>query len=164
MELIYEKAVLSDYDEIAKMKDEVKIRIINENLPIWLNGYPANILIEEDLKSDHGRVIKLDNQIIAYASFMHSSIMYPEGNIFKKDNLCSFGRVMVCNKYLSQGIGRKLVESMILEAKNLNVEGLGIAADECNIKATKLYKSLGFEKEGEKDFGYAYLSIFGLYF
>ena len=71
---------------------------------------------------------------------------------------------MVCNEFLSKGVGRYLAESMILEAKSLKVEGLGIAADECNIKATKLYKSLGFEKEGEKDFSYAYLEIYGLYF
>ena len=71
---------------------------------------------------------------------------------------------MVCDEFLSKGVGRYLVESMILEAKSLNSEGLGIAADECNIKATKLYKSLGFIKEGEKDFPYAYLEIYGLYF
>ena len=71
---------------------------------------------------------------------------------------------MVCNEYLSQGVGRYLVNQMILEAKKLKAEGLGIAADECNTKATKLYKSLGFTKEGEKDFGYAYLEIYGLYF
>ena len=162
--MIYQKATLSDYNEIIIMKDEVKQRIINENLPIWLNGYPLDEMIKEDIDLEYGRVIKVNNRVVAYATFMPSSVMYPEGNIFKKDNLCSFGRVMVGNKYLSQGFGRKLVESMILEAKSLNYNGLGIAADECNIKATKLYKSLGFEKEGEKDFGYAYLSIFGLYF
>lgn len=162
--MIYQKAVLSDYDEIVKMKDEVKQRIIDENLPIWLNGYPLNQLIKQDIELEYGRVIKVDNKVVAYATFMPSFVMYPEGNIFKKDNLYSFGRVMVCNKFLSQGIGRKLVESMILEAKSLNSNGLGIAADDCNIKATKLYKSLGFNKEGEKDFGYAYLSIYALYF
>lgn len=162
--MIYQNAVLSDYDEIVRMKDEVKQRIINENLPIWLNGYPLNVMIKDDIDNQYGRVIKVNDEVIAYATFMPTPVMYPEGNIFKKDNLYSFGRVMVCNKYLSQGVGRKLVESMILEAKSLNSMGLGIAADECNIKATKLYKSLGFEKEGEKDFGYAYLSIFGLYF
>ena len=160
----YTKAILSDYDEIVVMKDQVKQRVIEENLPIWKNGYPTNEMIQDDLVNGYGRVIKVDNKIVAYASFMHSSIMYPNEFIFKKENLYSFGRVMVCNEYLSQGVGRYLVNQMILEAKKLKAEGLGIAADECNIKATKLYKSLGFTKEGEKDFGYAYLEIYGLYF
>ena len=162
--MIYQKAVLSDYDEIVVMKNLVKQRIINENLPIWKNGYPLDEVIKDDILNDYGRVVKQDGKVIAYAAFMPSSVMYENEKIFKKDNLYSFGRVMVCNEFLSKGVGRYLAESMILEAKSLKVEGLGIAADECNIKATKLYKSLGFEKEGEKDFGYAYLSIFGLYF
>ena len=45
--MIYQKAVLSDYDEIVVMKDLVKQRIINENLPIWQNGYPQDELLEE---------------------------------------------------------------------------------------------------------------------
>ena len=162
--MVYQKAVLSDYDEIVVMKDLVKQRIINENLPIWQNGYPLNEVIKEDIELGYGRVIKKDSKVIAYAAFMPSSVMYENEKIFKKDNLYSFGRVMVCNEFLSKGVGRYLVESMILEAKSLNSEGLGIAADECNIKATKLYKSLGFIKEGEKDFPYAYLEIYGLYF
>ena len=46
--MIYQKAVLSDFDKIVKMKDEVKQRIIEENLPIWLNGYPLNEMIKEE--------------------------------------------------------------------------------------------------------------------
>ena len=53
---------------------------------------------------------------------------------------------------------------MILEAQTMNVEGMGILADDCNIKAVNLYRKHGFVKEGEKQFPYAYLSIFGLYF
>ena len=53
---------------------------------------------------------------------------------------------------------------MILEAQTMNVEGMGILADDCNIKAVNLYRKHGFIKEGEKQFPYAYLSIFGLYF
>ena len=162
--MIYQKAVLSDYDEIVVMKNLVKQRIINENLPIWKNGYPLDEVIKDDILNDYGRVIKQDGKVIAYAAFMPSSVMYENEKIFKKDNLYSFGRVMVCNEFQSKGVGRYLAESMILEAKSLKAEGLGIAADECNIKATKLYKSLGFEKEGEKDFSYAYLEIYGLYF
>ena len=45
---------------------------------------------------------------------------------------------------------------MIEEAKTLNVEGLGITADDFNIKAVNLYKKHGFIKEGEEQFPYAY--------
>ena len=161
--MIYRNAIYNDLNQIISMKNRVKQRIINENLPIWLDGYPKDELIKLDLENNYGRVIEINGKVVAYAMMIPSEILY-EDEEFETENLYSFGRVMVCNKYLSQGVGRKLVESMILEAKTLNSKGLGIAADECNFKATKLYKSLGFEKESEKDFGYAYLSIFGLYF
>lgn len=162
--MVYQKAILLDLDEIVVMKNKVKQRIINENLPIWKNGYPLDEQLLDDLKNGYGRIIKIDNKIVAYAAFMPSNIMYENESIFKKDNLYSFGRVMVIDEYLSKGIGRYLVSQMILEAKSLNADGLGITADECNVKATKLYKSFGFNKEGEKNFPYAYLEIYGLYF
>ena len=98
--MVYQKAVLSDYDEIVVMKDLVKQRIINENLPIWQNGYPLNEVIKEDIELGYGRVIKKDSKVIAYAAFMPSSVMYENEKIFKKDNLYSFGMVMVCNEFL----------------------------------------------------------------
>ena len=112
--MIYTKALLSDYDEIVAMKNQVKQRVIDENLPIWKNGYPLDEMIKEDLENGYGRIIKEDNKIIAYAAIMDSNIMYPEEKIFKKDNLYSFGRVMVCNEYLSKGVGKYLVNQNVI--------------------------------------------------
>ena len=53
---------------------------------------------------------------------------------------------------------------VILEEKSLNANGVGITADDCNIKALNLYKRFGFTYEGEKTFPYAHLNIYGLYF
>jgi ribosomal protein S18 acetylase RimI-like enzyme len=61
-------------------------------------------------------------------------------------------------------IGDFLVKSMIEEAKTLDVVGMGITADNCNKSAVNLYTKHGFKKEGEAQFPYAYLDIFGLYF
>ena len=46
------------------MKNRVKKRIINENLPIWLNGYPTDELLEEDVLNNYGRVVEIDSKII----------------------------------------------------------------------------------------------------
>lgn len=153
----------SDYLEIILMKDRVKQRIINQGLPIWLDGYPANILIHEDLKNGFGRIVKYKGKIIAYATFMKDTSMY-ETQIFRKDNLYCFGRLMVDDDYLSKHVGKFLVDKMILEAKSLKANGMGITVDSCNVVALNLYKSFGFIYEGEKTFPYAHLDIYGLYF
>ena len=160
--MIYRIATLDDLEEIILMKNQVKKRIIKEELPIWQHGYPLDEMIKEDIVNSEGRVVYLNNEIVAYSCFHHAEKEYGKG-VFKKDNIQSFGRLMVKNEYLSQHIGDFLVKQMIEEAKKLNVEGMGILVDECNIKAYSLYKKYGFNKEGEKQFPFAYLDILGLY-
>ena len=161
--MIYKIAVIDDYTQIINMKNRVKKRIENEKLPIWLNGYPTDDLIMEDIVNNYGRVIKINNKVVAYAYLIPTEIEYGE-KLFKKDNLNSFGRVMVDDDYLRSGMGIFLIKNLIEETKKSNKNGLGITADEFNIKAINLYNKFGFKKEGEKQFPYAYLSIYGLYF
>lgn len=158
----YRIAKLKDFEEIIKMKNEVKERIIEENLPIWLDGYPLDEMILEDIEKGYGRVVEEKN-IVAYACFHKAIEEYPE-DTFKRKNLQSFGRVMVKNDCLGKHFGSFLIRKMIEEAKSMEVEGLGILADACNIKAIRLYEKYGFKKEGSKQFPYAYLDIYGLYF
>ncbi|MBQ8206679.1 MAG: GNAT family N-acetyltransferase [Bacilli bacterium] len=161
--MIYRVATLDDLNEIIIMKNKVKQRIINQNLPMWLNGYPLDEYIIDDIKSNEGRVIEINGKIVSYSCFHHASKEYGNG-VFKKDNVMSFGRLMVDDGYVGKHIGDYMVKSMIEEAKSLNVEGVGILADDFNVKAMNLYKKYGFNIEGARQFPYAYLTILGLYF
>lgn len=161
--MIYRIANTNDLCEIIKMKNEVKQRVIEQKLPIWNNGYPLDSMIEEDINESAGRVVEIDGKIVAYAVLHHCSKEY-EVSPFQHENVQCFGRVMVRTGYTGLHIGDYLVKSMIEEAKTLDVCGMGITADACNIKAVNLYTKHGFKKEGEAQFPYAYLDIFGLYF
>ena len=161
--MLYRVAKMKDLNEILNMKSRVKKRVVEQELPIWLNGYPLDSMIIEDIEKSYGRVVEINGSVVAYAVFLPTDEEYDEGT-FNKNNLQSFGRVMVDDGYTGKHIGRFLVGSMIEEAKALGRNGMGITADECNIKAVNLYKSFGFKKEGNKQFPYAYLDIFGLYF
>ena len=161
--MIYQKATIKDLDEIIEMKNRVKARVVREGLPIWLNGYPLDEMILEDINNNHARIVKKDNKIIAYSMLCETSYEYDD-DLFDTTDLYSFGRVMVDDNYTGIGAGRFLVFNMINEVKEKNKKGLKITADSCNIKALNLYKSFGFKKEGEHQFPYAYLEIYGLYF
>lgn len=161
--MIYRIPNINEIPEILEMKHRVKQRVTDSGLPMWLNGYPADEMLVEDIELGDARVIELDGKIVAYAHYCHTSKEYDNGT-FKKDNLQTFGRVMVDDGYTGKYIGDFLVKNMIEEAKTLNVEGLGITADDFNIKAVNLYKKHGFIKEGEEQFPYAYLSKLSLYF
>ena len=159
----YKKAKMSQLDEIIKLKNEVKQRVIKEGLPIWQNGYPLDEMIIEDIENNEGRIVIIDNKIVAYSCFHHAIKEYGKG-VFKKDNVQSFGRLMVSDLCVGKHVGDFLVRSMIEESRTLGVEGMGILVDECNIKAYSLYRKYGFRKEGAQQFPYAYLDILGLYF
>lgn len=161
--MLYRTARIDEISEIISMKNKVKERVIKEGLPIWQNGYPLDEMIIEDVNLGEGRVVIYNNVVVAYAVFHHATKEYGKG-LFKKDNLQTFGRVMVKDGYTGLHISDFLVKSMIQEAKSLKVLGMGITADSCNIRAVNLYQKHGFIKEGEKQFPWAYLDYFGLYF
>ena len=71
---------------------------------------------------------------------------------------------MVREGFVGKKIGDFLVFSMISEAKTLPVDGMGITVDSINEIAVNLYKKHGFKREGEKQFPWAYLDIYALYF
>ena len=84
--MIYRIANSNDVGEIIAMKNRVKNRIIEQKLPIWLNGYPLDEMIIDDIQCLEGRVIEMDNKIVAYSTFHHASKEYGTG-VFKRDNV-----------------------------------------------------------------------------
>lgn len=161
--MVYQVAINTDLNEIINMKNRVKRRIINANLPMWLNGYPNDEYIQDDLTNNYGRVVKVNDKIVAYASFYSSESEYLN-EIENIQGCYSFGRVMVDDGFVGLGIGKFLVLSMINEAKRIGSKAMIITGDDFNKIAINLYTKLGFKKIGEKQFSYAYLSIYKLEF
>ena len=141
----YLTANLDDLNKIINLKNEVKARIIKENLNIWLYDYPSDTLLETDLKNGYGRIIKDNDRVIAYASCHLTESEYSQ-SAFCYEKLYTFSRLMVADTYLKKGIGSYLIKMMLEEFKS-KTKGFGIIVDECNIKAINLYKSLGFRFE-----------------
>ena len=161
--MTYRKTIQQDLDIVLALKNQVKARVIAENLPIWQDGYPQDQLIAEDFSLGFGRVVEIDGQIVAYATFHPAEHEYPK-DTFKNNNVMSFGRVMVANDFVGKHVGSFLVQNMIAEAKTLGYDGVGILVDDFNTRATTLYYKLGFVKEGRDVFPWAELDILALYF
>lgn len=161
--LTYRTAKKNDLPQIISMKNGVKLRIEEQGLAIWQNGYPTDELLNEDVVNCEGRVVELNGEIVGYSVFYHCQKEYD--NAFKNsNNLQSFGRIMVKNGYVGKKIGDFLVRSMIEESKTMQVDGVGIAVDSFNEIAINLYKKHGFIREGASQFPWAYLDLYALYF
>ena len=164
MMMKYRVAGIQDLDKIIAVKNEAKQRIVEEHLAVWLGEYPDTSFLKEDLENGYGRVIvEEDGDIAAYACFHPIDTEYPKGS-FSKENLQSFSRVMVGNKYLGKHYGAYLIESLIEEAKTIPVDGMGIIVDACNVRAIGLYKKYGFKKESSKQFEYGFFDVYTLFF
>lgn len=61
--------------------------------------------------------------------------------------------VSVSPNHQGKGIGKKLLAAAINQAKNGNLEKIGLLVDYKNPNAKKLYSALGFESVGKKQLG-----------
>ncbi len=161
--MTYRKTTQQDLDIVIALKNQVKQRVIEQDLAIWQDGYPQDQLIADDFAHGFGRVVEVDGQIVAYAAFYPAESDYPK-DTFKSNNVMSFGRVMVADGFVGKGFASFLVQNMIDEARHLGYEGVGILVDDFNERATRLYYRKGFVKEGRNIFPWAELDILALYF
>jgi exodeoxyribonuclease-5 len=167
-----------DYSEVAFVAYMGKAAMV-----LARTGLPAQTLhsliytYEERVDKDENGKIQIDEKGKVKTKFEFilkeslpkkiKLIVLDEASMVNKQmgkDLMSFGRVMVDDGYTKLGVGRFLVSNMINESKNLGKKGMKITADDCNTKAVNLYQSFGFKKEGEKQFPYAYLTVYELIF
>jgi len=128
----YSKILFASTDQVLTTFEEYTISIENEK--IWINNFKQNsnsfILIAEH-----------ENQIIGLLFFIPNS---------KKRNSHTgeFG-VSVHPNFQGVGIGRILIESLLVWAKNnIHIEKVYLNVFCTNHFAIKLYKDLGFIEEG----------------
>lgn len=158
---IYQIATKSSLDEIISLKNDVKKKVIEEQLPIWQNGYPEDELIIEDIEKGYGRVLIVDNQIVSYASYYPALYDYDPGT-FPRDDIMSFGRVMTKVTETNKGYANSLIDEMIKETKQNNIPALGLLVDSFNKRALNIYLKKGFKYIRTDTFPWAVLDIYYL--
>jgi ribosomal-protein-alanine N-acetyltransferase len=89
----------------------------------------------DELSAENGYYIvaREGNKILGYAGFRH---VLDEGHITT---------LAVHHKFRKKGIGRKLVEHLINDAKNKGLKKLFLEVRQSNIPAQKLYKRINFK-------------------
>ena len=150
----YLKARKEDVKECVQLKKEVLKRLAEEGLNIRDERYPSDELIEEDIINGKARIIKENDEIIAFATFEDTLEEFGE-YIFEEENLACFSRLMDKTGHLRKHVAQNLIKGIINEAKERGYNGVGILVHPININALKMYEKLGFkfEKRKEYEFG-----------
>lgn len=149
----YLKAKEIDIEQCQKLKKEVIARLDKSGLHIRDEEYPSDELIKEDILFSNARVIKENDEIIAYACFDEVVKEFGE-NVFKEDNLYSFSRLMVKSGFTGKHVATFLIKSMLKEMKELGADGCGVLVHPINKVAIKMYERLGFNLEETKIYPY----------
>ncbi|KRM72393.1 GNAT family N-acetyltransferase [Lacticaseibacillus brantae] len=126
-------------------------------LPDYRYGYPNTYVAEEDGKIKgilvgypHEKEAHIDD---AFAPLLPELGMDPNERFFTDQEsypgewyLDTFA---VAEDSQGQGIGTKLIETVLPELAASGVERVSLNVDQANPRAQKLYERLGFEKTGE---------------
>ena len=120
----------SDFTDLASLMQELSVNIVftRESLERML----------ADLNS-HLYVIREENRIVACASLC---IFHQP---FSTD--ATIESVVVSSKMRSKGLGRKLMEHLLVEAARMNVECIHLTSNPKREAANALYQKMGFEKK-----------------
>lgn len=156
----YVKATELDLKECQNLKNQVVQRLINEKTPIWNDEYPNDDCIKEDIFNGYARMLKKNDEIIAFAALMAADKEFGK-DVFEK-NTASFSRLMVKSNFLNQGVGTYFVTCLAKEAKQMGYKALGILVHDINEKAKKMYEKLKFDFLGKRQFEYGEFLLYRL--
>lgn len=91
----------------------------------------------KEVGKNHVWVAVVDSKVVGFTSL-----------ILREEN-GEIEPIVVSKQYRSQGIGRRLIKTVIAEAKKLGIKGLSIQPVARNLRALKLFYDLGFKKLGQ---------------
>lgn len=156
----YVKATELDLKECQNLKNQVVQRLIDEGTPIWNDEYPNNDCIKEDVLKGYARILKKEDEIIAFAALIAADEEFGK-DVFEKDT-ASFSRLMVKSNFLNQGVGTYFVTCLVKEAKQMGYKALGILVHDINEKAKKMYEKLKFNFLGKRQFEFGEFLLYRL--
>ena len=146
MEVIYKA-----YDKDISF--ESFVQFLEKNDHLFIDPFSKHVNISEYakklIKFGYIEIALIDNKIVGVACSYLNDVL---------DRIGHLQLLLVNDKYHGFGIGKHLCKSIISKAKEFNMKQVVLTVDEDNIKAKKLYESLGFrfydnvnEKRPKKD-------------
>jgi RimJ/RimL family protein N-acetyltransferase len=135
------------YDALALAKLRVKIDGETENLDrepgeglLTPEGFEKLIYNDSIAEKNIFLVAEVEGKIVGFARL--------EGNKLSRfRHKAEFG-VCILKEYWGHGIGKALLENILMWADNVGIEKISLTVVETNTKAIQLYERYGFVEEG----------------
>lgn len=156
-----EKGTISDLEELIRLYDDLNDYLeCHTNYPGWKKGvYPIRKTAEDGIKEGNLYVIRDNEHIVGTVILRHEpESAYSKANwsihLDYKDIFVIY-TFAVHPLYFKKGIGKRLMDSIILYSRNMKMKAIRLDVYEKNIPAISLYKRYGFQYVDTVDLGYS---------
>lgn len=152
-ELLFQRAELSDLQEVVELFQRAIENMNQNNIPQWDELYPNEKILRDDIEKSQmfvgrsaGRIISVYVLSSEYdEEYNHADWQYPDASFLVLHRLC------VHPDFQNKGIARRTMEQVEKQAGDSGAETIRLDAFSDNPYALRLYKGLGYHKTGTAD-------------
>jgi L-phenylalanine/L-methionine N-acetyltransferase len=106
------------------------------------------LMIEEDFKPIYQDLINRKVKYVFEYEGKNAGMFKLVPNTYRAEHIVYLGGLAINPEYSGKGLGQKMFEAIIEEAKKTNKKRIELSVATFNDKAINLYKKVGFEAEG----------------
>ena len=152
-------ATLDNLDIIMDMIDKGRKHIQEYNIEQWINGYPSNELITEDINSSRGYILLDNEEIVGYFVKLNYDKGYDkiDGSWINNEPYVAIHRTVT--KYFNKGLGSKMFDEIKKEHKHIRVDthAGNISMNKCLLKNGFKYCGTRYIEDGSPRNAYEYI-------
>ncbi|MBG9376795.1 GNAT family N-acetyltransferase [Panacibacter sp. DH6] len=118
----------------------------------WQDGYPNPEVLQRDIKSGVGYILKIGDEIAGYTAILiNDEPAYAgiEGAWLTNDDFVVFHRVAVAQEFLGQGIAKKLLTYIEAYARSKGIRSLKADTNFDNAAMLATFEKMGYQYCGE---------------
>lgn len=151
--LMLRKTENQDIPKVLKILEAAKTRMKDVSIPQWQSGYPNEESIIDDIGAERSYVYVVDGEIVATAVLdFEKDPNYRQIDdgawIDEELSYASIHRIATSDKMLGQGIGKKLIQALLENARQRGVDTVRVDTHALNTPMRKLVEANGFEERG----------------
>ena len=118
-----------------------------QNIDQWQDGYPNMEVVKNDIDNKEGFVLAENGNIIGYSAVLINNepeYLNIEGKWLSNEDFVVFHRVAISDKYLGQGLAKKMMQFIEEYALSNNIYNIKADTNHDNIPMLSLFKKLGY--------------------
>lgn len=154
MEITFEKAIISDIDNVFELFVSATAQMERIGIHQWDEIYPDRGVLESDIKNGEMSVGKLNNKIVsAYVINKDCDDEYKNGRWKYSENTCKvLHRLCVHADFQNRKLGTVTLAQVEKHMRELGAESVRLDVFSLNPYALKMYDKAGYLKVGAVNF------------